>query len=181
MSLVPGLSVVMAIVAVLSTLVAADTDLYNTPLVRQRDQLAIPVSSLVGTLPGKHTFPAVDQLLIPLTSLVGVPPGKHTLPAVDQLAIPESSLVGTPPGKHTFLTGALFPTSQPYEKRSARRFRTTSRKEAYQVCTPSRHEVIRLLVALHEARQGRNMNKIIHLCNRQTNAADVDTNIRFLG
>lgn len=53
--------------------------------------------------------------------------------------------------------------------------------EEYRVCNPSRHEVLRLLWALHEARQGRNMNKIIQLCNRVTSASDIDTNIRFLG
>ncbi|XP_037785341.1 uncharacterized protein LOC119581092 [Penaeus monodon] len=99
---------------------------------------------------------------------------------LDQLLIPVSTLVGIPPSEDQLPSGvALSPSG--ISKRSPRRFRTSSSTDEYHVCTPSRHEVIRLLLALHEARQGRNMDRIIQLCNRHSNAAGIDTNIRFLG
>ncbi|XP_047476151.1 uncharacterized protein LOC125029990 [Penaeus chinensis] len=99
---------------------------------------------------------------------------------LDQLLIPVSTLVGIPPSEDQLPSGVTLSPSG-FSKRSPRRFRTSSSADEYHVCTPSRHEVIRLLLALHEARQGRNMDRIIQLCNRHSNAAGIDTNIRFLG
>nr|XP_045620137.1 uncharacterized protein LOC123771592 [Procambarus clarkii] len=144
MSMAPGVSLVVVVVVVglATSLVTPDTDhQYSRPTLH----LLTPDSGHDYSRP--TVLRELDQLVIPLSTLVGAPPTVR-------------------PGN---------------EKRAVRRFRTTSSSEVYQVCTPSRHEVILLLVALHEARQGRNMNKIIRLCNRQTNAADIDTNIRFLG
>ncbi|KAG7154488.1 hypothetical protein Hamer_G018239 [Homarus americanus] len=99
------------------------------------------VVSLVATLAAPNThdhsptfLDELDQLVIPVSALMGTPPVDDPPPATSLLLRPASS----------------------YDKRSGRRFSTTSREEVYQVCSPSRHEVIRLLVALHEARQGHN-------------------------
>ncbi|KAJ8969682.1 hypothetical protein NQ317_006651 [Molorchus minor] len=48
------------------------------------------------------------------------------------------------------------------------------------LCTPSKEDVYRLLVALHEARQG-NRNRVVNFCNRKRPAYTIFTNIRFLG
>ncbi|CAL4144259.1 unnamed protein product [Meganyctiphanes norvegica] len=114
------------------------------------------------------------------TDEADVTPSVHQL---DQLLIPVSVLLGVPPAEGA-LHGAILVPSHPAGKSSLNkrsRFRTAGSTEEYQVCTPNRHEVLKLLVALHEARQGRNMDKLIELCNRSSNAAMVDTNIRFLG
>ncbi|EFA03985.1 uncharacterized protein LOC103312994 [Tribolium castaneum] len=48
------------------------------------------------------------------------------------------------------------------------------------LCQPTKEDVFRLLVALHEARQG-NRGQVINFCNRRRPASAVFTNIRFLG
>ncbi|XP_019867461.2 uncharacterized protein LOC109596369 [Aethina tumida] len=48
------------------------------------------------------------------------------------------------------------------------------------LCQPSKDDVFRLLVALHEARQG-NRGKQINFCNRKRPAGAIFTNIRFMG
>ncbi|KAJ8952518.1 hypothetical protein NQ318_003314, partial [Aromia moschata] len=48
------------------------------------------------------------------------------------------------------------------------------------LCTPSKEDVYRLLVALHEARQG-NRDRVVNFCNRKRPAYAIFTNIRFLG
>ncbi|XP_023310262.1 uncharacterized protein LOC108907214 [Anoplophora glabripennis] len=48
------------------------------------------------------------------------------------------------------------------------------------ICTPSKDDVYRLLVALHEARQG-NRDRMVNFCNRKRPAYAIYTNIRFLG
>ncbi|KAJ8964628.1 hypothetical protein NQ314_004734 [Rhamnusium bicolor] len=48
------------------------------------------------------------------------------------------------------------------------------------LCTPSREDVYRLLVALHEARQG-NRDRVVNFCNRKRPAYAIFTNIRYLG
>ncbi|KAF5308805.1 hypothetical protein FQR65_LT06038 [Abscondita terminalis] len=57
-------------------------------------------------------------------------------------------------------------------------------REAYDaenryMCQPSKDDVFRLLVALHEARQGN--SRTVNFCNRRRAATAVFTNIRFLG
>lgn len=48
------------------------------------------------------------------------------------------------------------------------------------MCQPSREDVFKLLVALHETRAG-NGGKSINFCNRRRSAGAIFTNIRFLG
>ncbi|XP_022911681.1 uncharacterized protein [Onthophagus taurus] len=48
------------------------------------------------------------------------------------------------------------------------------------LCQPSKDDVFRLLVALHEAKQG-NKGRTINFCNRKRPASAIFTNIRFLG
>lgn len=52
--------------------------------------------------------------------------------------------------------------------------------EARYLCVPSREDVYKLLVGLHENRNG-NHHKTIQFCNRKRPAKAVFTNIRFLG
>ncbi|XP_050712657.1 uncharacterized protein LOC126996327 [Eriocheir sinensis] len=75
------------------------------------------------------------------------------------------------------------PVAPQPDKRAGRRFRTGSSRdvEEYQVCRPSRREVVALLLALHEVRQGRNPDAMVSLCNILAHPASLDTNIRFLG
>lgn len=47
-------------------------------------------------------------------------------------------------------------------------------------CTPSKEDVYKLLVGLHENRNG-NQRKTVHFCNRKRPAKAIFTNIRFLG
>ncbi|KRT84469.1 hypothetical protein AMK59_870, partial [Oryctes borbonicus] len=58
--------------------------------------------------------------------------------------------------------------------------RETYEAENRYLCQPSKDDVFRLLVALHEARQG-NRGHTIHFCNRKRPASAIFTNIRFLG
>ncbi|KAJ1520249.1 hypothetical protein ONE63_004456 [Megalurothrips usitatus] len=48
------------------------------------------------------------------------------------------------------------------------------------MCTPSREDVIQLLVGLHRAREG-DTGRTINFCNRKRPASSVFTNIRFIG
>ncbi|KAL1458441.1 hypothetical protein WDU94_008595 [Cyamophila willieti] len=48
------------------------------------------------------------------------------------------------------------------------------------MCTPSREDVMQLLVALHEARGGAN-GRTVNFCNRKRPATSIFTNIRFIG
>ncbi|KAJ6649289.1 hypothetical protein Bhyg_04523 [Pseudolycoriella hygida] len=77
------------------------------------------------------------------------------------------------------------------EKRSGRYYRRypwkrqNSRHRAYEadaryMCVPSRDEVFKLLVGLHENRNG-NHQRTVHFCNRKRPAKAIFTNIRFLG
>ncbi|KAG8255931.1 hypothetical protein J6590_080393 [Homalodisca vitripennis] len=47
------------------------------------------------------------------------------------------------------------------------------------ICNPSRDDVFQLLVALHEAKNGK--ERTVHFCNRRRPARAIFTNIRFLG
>ncbi|KAK5646534.1 hypothetical protein RI129_004998 [Pyrocoelia pectoralis] len=57
--------------------------------------------------------------------------------------------------------------------------RETYDAENRYMCQPSKDDVFRLLVALHEARQGN--SRTVNFCNRKRPATAVFTNIRFLG
>ncbi|KAJ8917436.1 hypothetical protein NQ315_005483 [Exocentrus adspersus] len=48
------------------------------------------------------------------------------------------------------------------------------------LCTPSKEDVFRLLLALHEARQGKR-DRVVNFCNRKRPARSVFTNIHFVG
>lgn len=48
------------------------------------------------------------------------------------------------------------------------------------MCTPSREDVVQLLVALHEAREWAN-GRTVNFCNRKRPATSIFTNIRFIG
>lgn len=48
------------------------------------------------------------------------------------------------------------------------------------LCVPSRDDVFKLLVGLHENRNG-NQHKTVNFCNRKRPAKAIFTNIRFLG
>lgn len=52
--------------------------------------------------------------------------------------------------------------------------------DARYMCTPTRDEIFRLLVGLHETHKG-NERKLVNFCNRRRPAKTVFTNIRFLG
>lgn len=52
--------------------------------------------------------------------------------------------------------------------------------EARYICTPTRDEIFRLLVGLHETHSG-NHKKQVNFCNRKRPAKAIFTNIRFLG
>ncbi|XP_054283990.1 uncharacterized protein LOC129000930 [Macrosteles quadrilineatus] len=47
------------------------------------------------------------------------------------------------------------------------------------ICNPSKDDVFQLLVALHEAKHGK--DRTVHFCNRRRPARAIFTNIRFLG
>uniref|UniRef100_A0A1B6LH95 Uncharacterized protein n=1 Tax=Graphocephala atropunctata TaxID=36148 RepID=A0A1B6LH95_9HEMI len=47
------------------------------------------------------------------------------------------------------------------------------------ICNPSKDDVFQLLVALHEAKNGK--DRTVHFCNRRRPARAIFTNIRFLG
>ncbi|CAB3373836.1 Hypothetical predicted protein [Cloeon dipterum] len=47
-------------------------------------------------------------------------------------------------------------------------------------CKPSREDVVRLLLALHEARGG-NSGRTVNFCNRKRPARNILTNLRFVG
>lgn len=48
------------------------------------------------------------------------------------------------------------------------------------MCVPSRDDVFKLLVGLHDNRKG-NHNRTVNFCNRKRPAKAIFTNIRFLG
>ncbi|KAK3907276.1 ATP synthase subunit alpha, chloroplastic [Frankliniella fusca] len=52
--------------------------------------------------------------------------------------------------------------------------------DQYNMCNPSREDVIQLLVGLHRAKEG-DLGRTIQFCNRKRPAASVFTNIRFIG
>ncbi|XP_055305748.1 uncharacterized protein LOC129570234 isoform X2 [Sitodiplosis mosellana] len=64
-------------------------------------------------------------------------------------------------------------------KRQNTRSRTYESESRY-LCVPSREDVFKLLVGLHENRNGNN-HKTVHFCNRKRPAKAIFTNIRFLG
>ncbi|GJQ67213.1 hypothetical protein Trydic_g8119 [Trypoxylus dichotomus] len=76
----------------------------------------------------------------------------------------------------------LYKRSRYYRKYPWKRqnSRETYEAENRYLCQPSKDDVFRLLVALHEARQG-NRGHTIHFCNRKRPASAIFTNIRFLG
>ncbi|XP_063878111.1 uncharacterized protein LOC135110074 isoform X2 [Scylla paramamosain] len=93
-----------------------------------------------------------------------------------RLMVPLSLLMQDAPEDPSLPLAALTPA-----KRAGRRFRTASSMSEYQVCRPSRREMLALLVALHEVRQGRNTGALVRLCNTHTRPASLDANIRFMG
>uniref|UniRef100_A0A336M2P2 CSON010652 protein n=1 Tax=Culicoides sonorensis TaxID=179676 RepID=A0A336M2P2_CULSO len=89
------------------------------------------------------------------------------------------------------ITSSLPLTSSPMDKRSGRYYRRYPWKRQQKgkgsydpdtryMCTPSRDEIFRLLVGLHETHKG-NERKLVNFCNRRRPAKTVFTNIRFLG
>ncbi|XP_031343149.1 uncharacterized protein LOC116170786 [Photinus pyralis] len=79
------------------------------------------------------------------------------------------------------LTEVPFKRSRYYRKYPWKR---QNSREAYDaenryMCQPSKDDVFRLLVALHDARQGN--SRTVNFCNRRRAATAVFTNIRFLG
>lgn len=52
--------------------------------------------------------------------------------------------------------------------------------ESIYLCKPSREDVFKLLVALHDVRQG-NKTRTVKFCKRERPINTVFTNIRFLG
>ncbi|XP_037961118.1 uncharacterized protein LOC119690184 [Teleopsis dalmanni] len=84
----------------------------------------------------------------------------------------------------------LFPTGTGMTKRSRyyRRYpwkrhnrnRSTYEPELRYACTPTKEDVFKLLVNLHENRKG-NHSKTVNFCNRKRPAKAIFTNIRFLG
>ncbi|XP_076048603.1 uncharacterized protein LOC143029673 [Oratosquilla oratoria] len=136
-------------------------------------------------LPPAHLFVAIVAIVLFLRSVPGVQGADDFQPSygLDHLVVPVSTLLGHPsdfdlPGG-AVLTPIL-PEEAPVDKRAFRRFRTTTSSE-YQMCNPSRGEVIKFLLALQEAKKGQNYNRLIQLCNRKSSAGAIDTNIRFLG
>ncbi|XP_055920611.1 uncharacterized protein LOC129952178 [Eupeodes corollae] len=88
-------------------------------------------------------------------------------------------------------TNNLYPLITGMEKRSRyyRRYpwkrHSRNRGSSYEpeiryACTPSKEDVFKLLVGLHENRNG-NQHKTVHFCNRKRPAKAIFTNIRFLG
>lgn len=57
---------------------------------------------------------------------------------------------------------------------------STYEPELRYACTPTKEDVFKLLVNLHENRNGKN-GKTINFCNRKRPAKAIFTNIRFLG
>uniref|UniRef100_A0A182MZ27 Uncharacterized protein n=1 Tax=Anopheles dirus TaxID=7168 RepID=A0A182MZ27_9DIPT len=66
----------------------------------------------------------------------------------------------------------------PWKRQNARS--RTYDAEARYLCVPSREDVFKLLVGLHENRIG-NHQKTVNFCNRKRPAKAIFTNIRFLG
>lgn len=64
-------------------------------------------------------------------------------------------------------------------KRQNSRSRTYDADARY-LCVPSREDIVKLLVGLHESRNG-NHQRTINICNRMRPAKAIFTNIRFLG
>ncbi|XP_076048602.1 uncharacterized protein LOC143029672 [Oratosquilla oratoria] len=139
--------------------------------------------------PPAHLFVAIVAIGMFLRSVPGVQGVDDFQPSYgfDHLVVPVSTLLGHPsdfalPGG-AVLTPVLpeeASETAPVDKRAFRRFRTTTSSE-YQMCNPSRGEVIKFLLALQEAKKGQNYNRLIQLCNRKSSAGAIDTNIRFLG
>ncbi|KAJ3655694.1 hypothetical protein Zmor_014815 [Zophobas morio] len=73
-----------------------------------------------------------------------------------------------------------FKRSRYYRKYPWKRQNSRYDAENRYLCQPSKEDVFRLLVALHEARQG-NRGQMISFCNRRRPASAIFTNIRFLG
>lgn len=65
-------------------------------------------------------------------------------------------------------------------KRHSRNRGSSYEPEIRYACTPSKEDVFKLLVGLHENRNG-NQHKQVHFCNRKRPAKAIFTNIRFLG
>ncbi|XP_065164228.1 uncharacterized protein [Atheta coriaria] len=65
----------------------------------------------------------------------------------------------------------------PYKRQNARQ---NYDAENRYLCQPSREDVYRLLVALHDSRQG-GQGRNINFCNRKRPAKAIFTNIRFMG
>ncbi|XP_031632254.1 uncharacterized protein LOC116346381 [Contarinia nasturtii] len=65
-------------------------------------------------------------------------------------------------------------------KRQNTRSRTRYESESRYLCVPSREDVVKLLMGLHENRNGNN-HKTVSFCNRKRPAKNIFTNIRFLG
>ncbi|XP_055375806.1 uncharacterized protein LOC129608354 [Condylostylus longicornis] len=65
-------------------------------------------------------------------------------------------------------------------KRHSSRNRGTYEADARYLCVPSKEDVFKLLVGLHENRNG-NQHKTVNFCNRKRPAKTIFTNIRFLG
>lgn len=65
-------------------------------------------------------------------------------------------------------------------KRHSRNRGSNYEPEIRYACTPSKEDVFKLLVGLHENRNG-NQHKTVHFCNRKRPAKAIFTNIRFLG
>lgn len=82
----------------------------------------------------------------------------------------------------------IFPSAINKRSRYYRRYpwkRQNSRYRQYEadtryLCVPSREDVFKLLVGIHENRSG-NHQKTVNFCNRKRPAKAIFTNIRFLG
>nr|UXO98182.1 RFLamide [Tenebrio molitor] len=89
--------------------------------------------------------------------------------------IPENEIVETEE-----LNSIPFKRSRYYRKYPWKRQNSRYDAENRYLCQPTKEDVFRLLVALHEARQG-NRGQIVNFCNRRRPASAIFTNIRFLG
>ncbi|RZC42144.1 uncharacterized protein BDFB_013317, partial [Asbolus verrucosus] len=97
---------------------------------------------------------------------------------------PSESIQGQAPLENNFYEGQEINTpykrSRYYRKYPWKRQNSRYDAENRYLCQPSKEDVFRLLVALHEARQG-NRGQVINFCNRKRPASAIFTNIRFLG
>ncbi|KAL7286099.1 hypothetical protein TKK_0019614 [Trichogramma kaykai] len=66
------------------------------------------------------------------------------------------------------------------KRQNSRSYHRSGDYDPYNPCTPTRHDVFQLLVALHDAQKG-NRSRLVNICNRRRPASDIYTNIRFLG